>query len=106
MYVPVRTARMHTEGLRCVSVSEPSKGRGATERSSSSSSSSSNSSGSSSIARVCVSVCEGVCVCEGWRGEERQTRWDSWEKERESGSRPSLSPPQRENQDPRTRQDL
>lgn len=103
MYVPVRTARMHTEGLWCVSVSEPSKGSGATERSSSSRSSRSS---SSSIARVCVSVCESVCVCEGWRGEERQTRQDSREKKRESGSRPSLSPPQLEIKDPRTRQDL
>lgn len=95
MYVPVRTARMHIEGSWSVSVSEPSKGRGATERSS-----------SSSIARVCVSVCERACVCEGWRGEGRQTRWDSRERELESGSRPSLSPPRQENQDPRTWQDL
>ena len=96
MYVPARMARMTIEGLWCmsVSVSKPSKGRGATELSSS---------GSNSIARVCVSKC--VCV-KGWRGEERQTRRDSREKERESGSRPSLSPPQQENQDPRTRQDL
>lgn len=98
MYVPVRMARMHIEGLWCVSVRDLSKGRGATECSSSSS--------SSSTARVCVSVCERARVCEGWRGEERQTRWDSREKERESGSKPSLSPPQQENQDPRTRQDL
>lgn len=96
MCVPVRMARMHTRGLWCVSASDPSKGRRATEHSSS----------SSSTARVCVSVCEQACVCEGWRGEERQTRRDSREKERESGSRPSLSPPQQENQDPRTRQDL
>lgn len=93
MYVPVRTARMHIEGLWCVS--EPSKGKEATESSS-----------SGSFGRVCVSVCERACACEGWRGEERQTRRDSQEKERESGSRPSLSPPQLEHQDARTRQDL
>lgn len=98
MYVPVRTARMHIEGLWCVNVSEPSKGRGATEQSSSSS--------SSSIARVRASVCERACMCEGWRGEERQTRRDSREREQELGSKPSLSPPQQENQDSRTRQDL
>lgn len=95
MYMHVRMARMHIEGLWSVSVSEPSKGRGAIERSS-----------SSSIASVCVSVCEQGCVCEGWRGEGRQTRRDSWERELESGSRPSLSPPQQENQDPRTWQHL
>lgn len=60
MYVPVRTARMHIEGLWSVSVSKPSKGRGATERSSSS---------SSSIARVCVSV--HVCVTGGGEREGR-----------------------------------
>lgn len=61
MYVPVRMARMHTDGLWCVS--EPSKGRGATRRISSISIST-----SSSIARVCVSVCEQACVCEGLVG--------------------------------------
>lgn len=73
MFVPVCTVRMHIEGLWCVSVSEPSKGRGSAERSSN----------SSSIARVCVRVCERMC--EGWRGEERQTRQDSREREREFG---------------------
>uniref|UniRef100_A0A3B4F6P6 SH3 and multiple ankyrin repeat domains protein 3 n=1 Tax=Pundamilia nyererei TaxID=303518 RepID=A0A3B4F6P6_9CICH len=48
------------KGLWCVNVSEPSKGRGATEQSSSSS--------SSSIARVCASVCERACS----RGPKRK----------------------------------
>lgn len=75
MFVPACTARMHIEGLWCVSVSEPSKRRAATEHSSSS--------------RECVSVCEHMC--EGCRGEEKQTPWDSWERERKFGSRPNLS---------------
>lgn len=87
------TVRMHIEGSRCVSASKQSKGRRATVRSSS----------SSSIASVCVSVCQHMC--EGWRGEERQTRHDSWERERELGIRPKLSPPQQENRDSRTRTD-
>lgn len=96
------TARMYIEGSWSVSVSELSKGRGTTEHSSGSGGGSS----SGNIARVCLSVCERAYVCEGWRGEERQTRRDSQEKEQESGSKPSLSPPQQENQDPRTRQGL
>lgn len=55
---------------------------------------------------VCVSVCKQACVCEGWMGEERQTRQDSWEKKSGSGSKPSLSPPLQDDQDPRTRLDL
>lgn len=73
-------------GESCVSVCEPSEGRGDAKCSSGSSSRLS----SSVVASVyaCVSVCERARVCEGWRGVER----DSQEKESWSGSRASLSP--------------
>lgn len=76
--------RMLRESCVCVSVCESSEGRGASKRSSGNSSRAS----SSIVASVCVSVCEWACVCEGWRGAER----DSQEKESWSGSRASLSP--------------
>lgn len=90
---------MHAKGLRRVSVSEPSKGRGGEVRSSRS-----GGGGGSGIATVRVSACERESVCEGWRGEERQTRQDSREKRRESGSESSLSSPLQEKRETRTLQ--
>ncbi|TWW76435.1 hypothetical protein D4764_13G0010970 [Takifugu flavidus] len=58
---------MHAKGLRRVSVSEPSKGRGGAVRRS-------GGGGGSGIATVRVSACERESVCEGWRGEERRGR--------------------------------
>lgn len=65
---------------------------------------SSRSGGGSGIATVRVSACEQESVCEGWRGEERQTRQDSREKRRESGSESSLSSPLQEKRETRTLQ--
>lgn len=90
---------MHAKGWRRVSVSEPSKGRGGEVRRSGG-----GGGGGSGIATVRVSACERESVCEGWRGEERQTRQDSREKRRESGSESSLSPPLQEKRETRTLQ--
>lgn len=103
MYMYARPDYNAHRGLVCVS--EPLKGRGATEHSSSSGSGGSSSSISgSSIENVHVSAREQACVCEGWRGEERQTRQDSRGKRRESGSEPSLSSPLQEKRESRTLQ--
>lgn len=98
VHARVRATTMHAERLWRASVSEPSKGRGATVRSGRSSG------GGSSIATVRASACERESVCERWRVKERQTRQDSREKRREPGSEPSLSSPLQEKRETRTLQ--
>ena len=60
MCVGVCAGRMLIEGSGCVSVREPSEGRGAAERSGTSS--------GSSVVRARVSACERACVREGLEG--------------------------------------